>query len=195
MTIAIYAAVGISMLVAAGPAAVAASPTPIASAVEAVGAAWAAPIVRLGAAVASLGALLALVAGIGRTALAMAREGDLPRWLAHVDPRHAVPDYAELAVAAAVALLVMTSDLRGAIGFSSFGVLTYYAIANAAAFTQDADRRRWPRWLNAIGFGGCLALVATLPTQSVVVGSIVLAVGLAGRWLVVGRRRRTGLNA
>ena len=38
---------------------------------------------------------------------------------------------------AAVAILVLTTDLRGAIGFSSFGVLTYYAVANASAFTQD----------------------------------------------------------
>ena len=30
---------------------------------------------------ASLGALLALIAGVGRTGLAMARNGDLPRWL------------------------------------------------------------------------------------------------------------------
>ena len=61
----------------------------------------------------------------------MARNGDLPRWLAAVDPRHQVPHHAELAVAAVVGALVLTTDLRGAIGFSSFGVLTYYAIANA----------------------------------------------------------------
>ena len=192
ITVAVYVAVGVSLLVAIGPAAVAAGPTPIARAVDAVGAAWAMPIVRVGAAVASLGALLALLAGIGRTALAMAREGDLPRWLANVDPRHAVPDHAELAVAAAVALLVVTADLRGAIGFSSFGVLAYYAIANAAAFTQTLEHRRGPRWVNATGFGGCVALVATLPTQSVAVGSIVFAIGLAGRWLVARRVGRRG---
>ena len=45
---------------------------------SAVGAAWVEPVVRVGAALASLGALLALIAGLGRTALAMAREGDLP---------------------------------------------------------------------------------------------------------------------
>ena len=35
-------------------------------------------------------------------------------------------------------------DLRGAIGFSSFGVLIYYFIANAAAFRQAADARLLP---------------------------------------------------
>jgi APA family basic amino acid/polyamine antiporter len=56
--------------------------------------------------VASLGALLALIAGIGRTSLAMARNGDLPRRLAAVDPVHRVPARAELAVGAVVCLLV-----------------------------------------------------------------------------------------
>ena len=48
---------------------------PIAAAVRAAGAAWSVPVVRVGAAVASLGSLLALIAGIGRTTLAMARNG------------------------------------------------------------------------------------------------------------------------
>jgi APA family basic amino acid/polyamine antiporter len=111
----------------------------------------------------------------------MARNRDLPRWLDSVHPRHRVPDHAELAVAAVVSVLVLTTDLRGAIGFSSFGVLTYYAIANASAFTQDEAHRRWPRVLNACGLVGCAVLVVTLPWQSVVAGVAVFAVGLAGR--------------
>ena len=41
-----------------------------------------------------------------------------------------MPHRAELAVGAVVAVLAATVDMRGAIGFSSFGVLAYYAIAN-----------------------------------------------------------------
>ena len=67
------------------------------------------PVVRVGAAVASLGALLALIAGVGRTGLAMARNGDLPGWLDSVHPRYRVPDHAELAVAAVVSVLVLTT--------------------------------------------------------------------------------------
>jgi APA family basic amino acid/polyamine antiporter len=63
-------------------------------------------------------------------------------------------------------------------------VLTYYAIANASAFTQDAAHRRWPRALNAFGLVACCVLVVTLPWQSVVAGLAVFAVGLAGRFLV-----------
>ena len=188
ITVAVYFAVAIAALAAVGPDVLAASSAPLAAAVDGVGAAWAEPLVRVGAAVASLGALLALIAGIGRTGLAMARNGDLPRWLASVDPRASVPDHAELAVAIAVGALVLTTDLRGAIGFSSFGVLTYYAIANASAFTQTEADRRWPRALNVLGLVGCLVLVATLPVSSVVAGIVVLAVGLAGRAVVLRRR-------
>jgi APA family basic amino acid/polyamine antiporter len=181
IAVVVYAIVAVAALAGAGPEALAASTAPIATAVQAAGAAWAVPVVRAGAAVASLGALLALIAGIGRTALAMARNGDLPSWLSAVDQRHHVPDHAELAVGAAVAVLVLTTDLRGAIGFSSFGVLTYYAVANASAFTQTGERRRWPRTLNVAGFIGCVVLVVTLPASAVLVGIGVLLAGLAGR--------------
>ncbi len=194
IAVAIYATVGVACLLAAGPEALAKSTAPVATAVKAADAAWALPVVRLGAAVASLGALLALIAGIGRTSLAMARSGDLPRTLAAVEPRHRVPARAELAVSVVVSVLVLTTDLRGAIGFSSFGVLTYYAIANTAAFTQTAERRRWPRALNVVGAAGCAVLAFTLPLSAVVAGLAVFAVGIAGR-LVFARREPVSPSA
>ncbi len=144
---------------------------------------------RLGGAAAALGALLALIAGIGRTSLAMAREQDLPGWLAAVHPRYRVPHHAELALAVAVCALVLTVDLRGAIGFSSFGVLLYYLIANLSAYTQDPDHRRFPRALQVLGAAGCAILVATLPLTSVATGAGVFAAGIGYRLI---RLRRTG---
>ena len=189
IALALYLAVGVAALVGAGPAALAGSVRPLATAVNAGGAAWALPVVRIGAAVASLGALLALIAGVARTTLAMARNSDLPRWLASVHPRYSVPDHAELLIGAAVVVLVLTTDLRNAIGFSSFGVLLYYAIANASAYTQPQQRRRWPRGLNVVGLVGCVILVATLPWSAITAGVAVIAVGLLGRSLAVRRRR------
>jgi basic amino acid/polyamine antiporter, APA family len=80
-------------------------------------------------------------------------------------------------------VLVLSVDLRGAIGFSSFAVLTYYAIANASAWTLSGDERRWPRWIAGAGVGGCTLLAVTLPVRSVVAGAGVLAIG-ALVWLV-----------
>jgi len=190
ITAAVYAAVAICLLITLGADGIAATPTPLVEAARAVDAAWLGPVVRAGAVVASLGALLALVAGVGRTSLAMARHGDLPRWLAGVDERHHVPHHAEIAVALVVVALVLTTDLRGAIGFSSFGVLVYYAVANAAAVTQSKEHRRRPRAVSIAGLVACLTLVGTLPTEAVVSGAVVLATGLAGRALVRRRRSR-----
>jgi APA family basic amino acid/polyamine antiporter len=178
-------------LLAAGPEGLARASAPLVAAVAAAGADGVAPVVRIGAALAALGALLALLAGIGRTGLAMARHRDLPGWLAAVHPRYRVPHHAEIALAVLVSALVLITDLRGVIGFSSFGVLIYYAIANAAAFTQPARDRRWPRWLNLLGIVGCLALVITLPWPSVIAGVAVSAFGLAGRGLLLRRRARS----
>ncbi len=66
-------------------------------------------------------------------------------------PRHQVPHQAEVALAVTVSLLVLTVDLRGAIGFSSFGVLLYYMVANLAALTQPPQHRRFPRPLQVLG--------------------------------------------
>jgi APA family basic amino acid/polyamine antiporter len=192
ITVVLYLVVGIATLAAAGPSVLAGSHAPVAAAVRAAGAAWSVPVVRVGAAIASLGSLLALIAGIGRTTLAMARNGDLPRGLAIVENRRQVPARAELAVAGVVALLVLTVDLRGAIGFSSFGVLLYYAVANASALTQDVAHRRWPRALNAVGLLGCVTLVATLPVASVAAGMAVLVVGVGLRALL--RRGSAGTS-
>ena len=82
-----------------------------------------------------------------------------------------------------VGALVLTTDLRGALGFSSFGVLVYYAVANASAFTQPPRDRRWPRALQVVGVLGCLVLAATLPGTAVLAGLGVLAVGVGGRAL------------
>jgi APA family basic amino acid/polyamine antiporter len=98
-----------------------------------------------------------------------------------VHPRHQVPDHAETVVALAVCILVLTTDLRGAIGFSSFGVLIYYAVANAAAYTQAGEHRRFPRALQVAGLVACLALVATLPVSAVAAGAAVIVAGIAGR--------------
>ena len=118
---------------------------------------------------------------------ALAREGDLPRPLAAVSARTRVPHVAETVVAAAVVGLVLVLDVREAIGFSSVAVLVYYAVANAAALTLRGPERRYPPAVPVVGLVGCLA--ATVPVASVVGGCAVLAVCVAARAAVIGRRR------
>jgi basic amino acid/polyamine antiporter, APA family len=178
ITLAVYAAVAVSALAGAGAARVAASPAPLATAVEAGRLASLVPAVRVGAALASLGVLLSLIAGVSRTIFAMASNRDLPRFLSAVHPRHRVPRRAELVAGAIVATAVAVADLRSAIGFSSFAVLAYYAIANAAAWTLPREKRRWRRGLAGLGLLGCVALAFTLPLESVIAGGAVLGTGV-----------------
>lgn len=184
----VYVVIGAALLATLGVDGVAASAAPVAAMSELSGG-WVPVVVRTGAAVAAAGALLALLAGVARTVLAMAREGDLPRALAAVHPRFAVPHRAELLVAGAVVALVLTVDLRGAIGFSSFGVLLYYLVANVAAFTQPGEQRRYPRAVQTVGALACVALMASLPMVAVLGGLAVIVVGVVLRLV---RLRRAG---
>jgi basic amino acid/polyamine antiporter, APA family len=191
ITVAVYVVVGVTVLTVGGSDLLASSTSPLVSVLSGADRGSVEPLVRVGAALASLGALLALMTGIGRTALAMAREHDLPHWLAAVHPKYRVPHRGEVALAVVVGALVLSTDLRGVLGFSSFGVLVYYAVANASAYTQPAQDRRWPRQLQVLGLAGCLALAFSLPLASVLAGLAVLAVGLLGRAVHrVGRSTR-----
>ncbi|WP_032377539.1 APC family permease [Rhodococcoides fascians] len=181
----VYAVVALTLLSVLGPELLASSSAPLVDLVVTSGNSWASPVMRIGAGLAALGALLALIAGIGRTSLAMARHEDLPSYLTAVHPRYSVPHRSEITLAVIVVVLVLVVDLRDAIGFSSFGVLLYYLVANLSACTQNAEHRRYPRALPVIGSIGCVVLIATLPVSSIIVGTIVVALGVLYR---TGRR-------
>ena len=179
----VYAAVIFSSLLAVGPAAIASSPAPLETVVSAGSFDWFEPVVTVGAAIATLGVLLSMIAGVSRTSLAMARRHDLPPYLAAVHPTYRVPHHADLAIAAVVCAIVLLTDLRGAIAFSAFTILLYYAIANASALTLTPGERSRPRWIFGLGLAGCLVLAATLPAGAIATGAAVLAAGVIARLL------------
>jgi APA family basic amino acid/polyamine antiporter len=187
ITLVTYLLVAVAALVALGPAGLAASLDPLRAVVAVSDLHAAVPVVRVGAALATLGSLLALLLGVSRTTLAMARDRALPPALAAVHPRWHVPHRAEVAVGLLVAVLVLSVDLRGAIGFSSFAVLTYYAIANASALTLPG--RAVTKLLPVVGLVGCVLLAVNLPWSSVAAGAAVLAAG-AAIWAVRHRNPR-----
>lgn len=188
ITVVVYTLVAVAALGTLGADGLAAATAPLSDVVDAAGAGWLEPVVRAGAVVAAVGSLLALILGVSRTTLAMARDRHLPHVLAAVHPRFAVPHRAELAVGAVVAVAAATVDITAAIGFSSFGVLVYYALANASAWTLRPSEGRPRRLIPVVGVTGCLVLAFSLPAQSVVTGALVVALGA----LVYAVRRRPG---
>ncbi len=177
VVVAIYAAVALALLHALGPATLAASPRPFVDALEAIGRSGLAPALQAAAALAAGGALLSLTLGVSRTVLAMARDHHLPRQVAHVSGRARVPRVAELLVGVMVIALVLLGNLGASIAFSSFCVLLYYAIANAAAWTLS------PAWLHrataTLGLLGCVVLAFSLPMPTIGAGCVVVGIGAA----------------
>ena len=184
----VYAAVILASLLAVGPAALAASAAPLETVVSAGSLEWFSPAVKAGAAIASLGVLLSMIAGVSRTGLAMARRRDLPGYFAAVHPENRVPHHADLAIAVLVSAIILMTDLRGAIAFSAFTILLYYAIANASALTLAPSERTRSRWIFGLGLAGCLILAATLPPGAIAVGTAVLTAGVVGRLIALSRR-------
>lgn len=180
----VYLIVGASALAAVDASVLAASNEPLAAVIEAGRFAGAVPVVRAGAALACLGVLLSLLVGVSRTVFAMAAGGDLPSWLGAVDPARRTPRRAELLVGAAVIAVVMVADTRGAIGFSSFCVLAYYAVANAAAWTLPGASPV-ARGAAGLGLAGCLLVAIALPAETVLAGAAVIALGIV---LFIGGR-------
>lgn len=187
VVLATYLVLAVVALGVLGADRLAGSVAPLADVVTAAGLPGLAWVVRAGATVAVTGVLLSLLAGVGRTLLAMARRRDVPGALAAVHARYRVPHRAELAVAAVVIVVVLLGDVRQAIGFSSCTVLVYYAITNAAALTlgRDPGRKLPVQALAVLGLAGCLLLAVNLPLTSVVAGFGVLAVGAA--WYALRR--------
>ncbi|MER5958560.1 APC family permease [Streptomyces sp. NPDC001893] len=191
ITLIVYTAVAVSVLLVLGPSGLAASGAPLTEAARAAGVDRLVPVVRVGAALAALGSLLALILGVSRTTLAMARDHHLPHWLAAVHSKFKIPHRAELLIGAVVATSAATADVRDAIGFSSFGVLAYYAVANASALTLDPAEGRPARIIPVLGLAGCLVLAFALPPRSVITGAAVLAVGAAAYGIRRAHARRT----
>lgn len=138
-------------------------------------------LVTVVAATACLGSLLSLLAGISRTAEAMANDQELPKAISIRSKRFQSPWIAETVIAAVAMALVVSGKIIWTIGISSFAVLIYYAIANWAAFNQLG--RTKPRSRIAALLGGllCLALATFVPLESLGIGLALLAGSLVVR--------------
>lgn len=167
----VYATVAVAALGVLGDQGLAHSAAPIADLVRAAGVAEFVPAVRVLAVIAALGSLLSLLLGVSRTVFAMARDHYLPQQLSAVHAKYRTPLRAEVAVGVVVAVIAGTADITGAIGFSSFAVLVYYAIANAAAWTLGG------RLVPTLGLIGCLVVAFALPLDALMLGAGVFLVG------------------
>lgn len=186
-----YLAVGGALLFTLGPGDLAASGSPLAAAVGAAEAPALGVVVRFGAAAASAAALLSVLVGLSRTTLAMARQRDLPNWLAAVSSR-GTPWRADILGALVAVLVTVLAGPVAAIALSACCVLVYYAVINCAALMLPAGMRRWPAWTAVLGAALCLLLAALLPKEQVLVSGVTLALGTVLSTTLAWWARRTG---
>jgi len=184
--LALYGAIALVLVGSVGTDALALSEAPIADIAPAPLAPWVIAV----AALASLGSLAAVLAGLSRTSMAMAQRGDLPSKLGVVWGRTSSPAIAEITMALGAIAAVVLVDTIWLVGASSSAVLSYYAIAHAAAIKQPEAERILPVVIPWLGLVGCLGLVATLPWPSVATGGVIVVVGL----MVWALKKKSTLN-
>jgi APA family basic amino acid/polyamine antiporter len=132
------------------------------------------------ASVASLGSILALLAGVSRTAAEMSSDRELPRFF-EARNRFGSPWVAEIFIAAGASALVFVGDLSSVIGFSSFSVLFYYAVAHISALGQPAEQSLMPKALPILGLVLCLLLALSVPGPAVAVSTAILLAAVVAR--------------
>jgi APA family basic amino acid/polyamine antiporter len=164
---------------------------PLAAVARSIGADWLAVVLALGAMTAMLGVLLNLLLGLSRVVLAMARRGDLPRSLAHVDADRSSPLRAVLLVGLAVVAIAMFGSVRLSWSFSAFTVLVYYALTNIAALRLPPSRRLYHPAVAVAGLVGSGGLAFFVEWRVCAAGLAVLGAGLLGRALLRRAPRTT----
>ena len=145
-------------------------------------------LVMLVAASACLGSLLSLLAGISRTAEAMAKDRELPRFIGLRSRRFNSPWVADLLILGIATGLLLSGEITWTIGISSFAVLVYYAVANFAAFRQLTPKQPLGRSMALTGCALCLGVGFFVPFESLLVATLVLVVALGLRAGLINRR-------
>jgi len=178
----LYVAVALVAVGAVGTEALARTAAPLEAAARSFGASWVRAAVAAGGVAAMLGVILSQLLGLSRMVFAMARRGDLPRYLEVVHPRHGVPGRAVLAVGAAAAVVAATGTLAGVAATASFTILLYYGIANLAALRMPREAKLFSDAVPAFGLAACALLAFSLSPRVILTGLALLAVGFLLRW-------------
>jgi APA family basic amino acid/polyamine antiporter len=153
------------------------SPSPLAAAIGTIGHPVFLLIIAFGGMVATASVLLTSILGVSHMGYAMARQGDLPRFISRLHPRFATPGVAILAVGAAIIVISLFLNLTHVVSISTFAALFNYALANASAFRLGVgDGRR--KVTAVLGFVTCVSLAAFIQRTALTFGIITVVLGV-----------------
>ncbi len=158
----VYICVGIVAVGLVGSSNLATSNSPLTYAIGATGSHLAMQIVSFGGLVATASVLLTAILGVSRMAFSMARRRDLPQTLAAVNSRFGTPHYSIWTIGFVMALLVLLVDLRGIVIVSTFALLFWYVLVNAAALRLKQRNKLRLKFLPILGSITCLLLLSAV---------------------------------
>ncbi len=168
------------------------SNSPLADAAGAIGTPLLAEVVSLGALFATISVLLTALIGLSRVSFAMARNGQLPKSIARIHPRLGTPYASILITGILMAILTLIFDLRQTAAITSFSILSTHVVLNYCAIRvrkkiPDVKAFKAPLHplLPMLGMISCLVLLLSLPLESWLVSSAVIAVLIC--WLIIKR--------
>ena len=144
--------------------------SPITSAFEAVQMPFVGGIIAVGALVGMASVLLAVLIGLPRILMAMARDGLVPIWAAKVHPRTGTPIMTTIIATIVVSLSAGLLPIDAIASLTGVGTLTAFAAVCASVVVLRARepnlprpfRVPGPRWISLVGTLICLALILQL---------------------------------
>lgn len=156
------------------------SGSPIADAAGMTGSQSAVFLISIGALIATASVLLTSLLGLSRVSFAMARNGQIPKFMTKLHPKFGTPYVSILIMGAVMVPLVLFADLRQTAAISSFSLLFTHVFLNYSAIKlrkkiPDAKTFKAPFYplTASLGLVSCLILMFSLPIESWIVGAIV----------------------
>lgn len=141
-------------------------------------------------------------AAAARLLFGMARDGELPRWLAHVAPDRKVPERAVFLIAGItlVSSLLLLDQLELLTSIVSFGALVGFVLLHVSVVAHFVWRQKSRDWLNhilvpAIGFVITAYVLVNVQTNAKIAGIAWLLAGVALYAALRLFRRRTCVPA
>ena len=195
VSVIVYVLTGLTATGVADYRVLAQSGSPIAEAAKAMGNFTIVAAVSFGALIATASVLLTNLIGLSRVAYAMARNGQLPKSIAHVSSRFGTPYVSILAMGALLTVLAFALDLKQTVAITSFAILSTHIIVNFSAMRlrkkmPNLAKFRAPFYplIPLLGLLSCIVLMFSLPQESWIVAAVV--VGVSAVLYVVRRKQR-----
>jgi len=171
----IYFIVAAAAIGAVGYLAIASSQSPLADAMVGLGFGYGAGLIGFGALIATATVALGSVLGLSRIAYTMARNRDLPGFLARIDKGGSVPVVAIVLSSLLMLIFAWHVDLASLAYLSSFSLLLYYVAINLSGIKVLSGATRIIALFGALS---CGVLLINLPLASWMFGFGVIFLGL-----------------